>query len=225
VNAVAAAVSALVALACTGVLAARLRSRSHGRAPLVAWTIGFALFTVASVCLWHGAARGWTEDGYRLYYLTGGILVVPYLAVGELLLVAPGRRVSRLAAATMLWLTFAAAAAVLAADADAAALASAGAAPPNHVLGGPWTAILAVSMNSLGTVILLTGSLLSARRRRDPRPLLVTAGVATIGLASTATRFDVYALFVLGQAAGILLIFAGLVAPARAGARTAVAGR
>jgi hypothetical protein len=203
VDTVAAALSALVALACTAVLARRLSSRSRGRAPLIAWTIGFALFTVAGTCLWYGAATGWTEDVYRLYYLTGGILVVPFLAVGELLLVLPGQRVSRLAAATMLWLTFASAAAVIAADAD-------------DVLGGPWTTILAIVMNSAGTVILLAGSLLSARRRRDSRPLLVAAGVAVIALASSATRFDVYAVFVLGQAAGIVLILAGLVAPGRA---------
>jgi hypothetical protein len=215
VSSAAAALSALVALACTVVLAGRLRSGRRRRAPLVAWTIGFALFTVASLCLWHGAARGWTEDSYRLYYLTGGILVVPFLAVGELLLVAPGRRISRLAAATMLWLTFAATAAVLAADVDHAALRSAGAAPPNHVLGGPWTTILAVTMNSAGTLVLVAGSVLSARRRGDPRPLLIAAGVIVIALASSATRFDVYAVFVLGQAAGILLIFAGLVAPRR----------
>jgi hypothetical protein len=215
VSSAAAALSALAALACTAVLAARLRSRPQTRAPFVAWTIGFALFTVASLCLWYGASRGWHEEVYRLYYLTGGILVVPYLAVGELLLVAPGRRVSRLAAATMLWLTFAAAAAVLAADVDQAALRDAAAAPPNDVLAGPWTTILAITANALGTLVLLAGSLLSARRRRDPRPLLVAAGVGVIALASSATRFDVYAVFVLGQAAGILLIFAGLVAPRR----------
>ena len=55
---------------------------------------------------------------FRLYYLTGGILVVAYLAVGELLLVLPGRRVARVTAATMLFLTFAAISGVLAAQVD-----------------------------------------------------------------------------------------------------------
>jgi len=112
---------------------------------------------------------------------------------------------------------------VLAADVDHRALASAGAAPPNHALGGPWTAILAISVNSVGTIVILAGTLQSARRRRDWRPLLVAAGVAVIGLASTATRFDVYALFALGQAAGIVLILAGLIAPGRARRRPAPA--
>jgi len=114
----AAAVAAIVSVACTGVVASRLARRPARPAPLIAWTIGFTLFSVATLCLWNGAWRGWSEAGFRLYYLTGGILVVAYLAVGELLLVAPGRRATRLVAATMLWVTFASAAAVLAAHVD-----------------------------------------------------------------------------------------------------------
>ena len=87
---------------------------------MLAWLIGFALFSVAELALWYGAANGWTSAAFRIYYLAGGILVVPYLAVGELLLIAPGRRFTRLAVATMLWVTFASTAAVIAADVDAA---------------------------------------------------------------------------------------------------------
>ena len=117
----------------------------------------------------------------------------------------------RLVVATMLWVTFASTAAVLAAQVDPAELARAGATPPNRAMGGPWTTILAAALNTAGTLVLLTGSIASARRRHDPRPLLVAAGVAVIALASTATRLDVYTLFALGQALGIVLILAGLV--------------
>jgi hypothetical protein len=207
----AAALAALVSLACTGVIAERLARRPSRPAPLIAWLIGFSLFTVATGCLWYGAREGWTEGVFRLYYLTGAILVVPYLAVGELLLIAPGRRFTRLAVATMLWVTFASTAAVIAADVDAAQLASAGATPPNDAMGGPWTTILAVVLNSIGTVILLGGSLASARRRHDPRPMLVAAGVIVIALTASATRLDSYGLFAAGQATGIVLIMLGLV--------------
>jgi hypothetical protein len=211
VHTAAAAVAAIVSLACTVAVARRAVFRTAGRAPLLAWTAGFALFTVATAALWWGAWRGWDEDLFRLYYLSGGVLVVAYLAVGELLLVAPGRRFTRLVTATMLWVTFASAAAVLAADVDASALATAGPTPPNDAMGGPWTTILAAVLNTAGTVVLLAGSIMSARRRRDPRPLLVAVGVGVIAVASTATRFDQYELFALGQAAGIVLILAGLV--------------
>jgi hypothetical protein len=207
----AAAVAAGVAAACTAVVATRLAHARSRRAPLVAWTIGFALFTAASAALLDGAARGWSDVAFRIYYLAGGVLVVAYLAVGELLLVLPGRTVTRLIAATMLFVTFAATAAVLAASVDTAELARAGATPPNGALNGPWPAAMAIALNSAGTVVLLGGTILSARRRRDPRPLLVAAGVVVIALASSATRLGSYTLFALAQAAGVILILLGLV--------------
>jgi hypothetical protein len=219
----AAAAATAVSLACTVVVARRAYSRpGSARAALVAWTCGFALFTVATASLWYGASQGWSERVFRLYYLSGAILVVPVLALGELLLVAPGRRVTRFAVATMLWIAFASTAAVLAASVDSAELARAGATPPNGAMEGPWTTILAAVLSTVGTVVLLAGSIASSRRRRDPRPLLVAVGVGVIALASAATRLDSYALFALGQALGITLILAGLVwrRPADAGARS-----
>ncbi len=207
----AAAVAAGVAATCTVIVAMRLARARSRQAPLIAWTIGFALFTTASLALLYGAARGWSAVPFRIYYLTGGVLVVAYLAVGEMLLVLPGRTVTRLTAATMLFLTFAATAAVLAARIDAGELARAGATPPNGAIKGPWTTVMAIGLNTAGTLVLLTGSILSARRRRDPRPLLVAAGVLVIALASTATRLGSYTLFALAQAAGVTLILLGLV--------------
>jgi hypothetical protein len=207
----AAAVAAGVAATCTVIVAMRLGRARSRQAPLIAWTIGFVLFTTASLALLDGAARGWTAVPFRIYYLTGGVLVVAYLAVGEMLLVLPGRTVTRLTAATMLFLTFAATAAVLAARIDTGELARAGATPPNGALQGPWPTVMAIALNSAGTLVLLAGSILSARRRHDPRPLLVAAGVLVIALASTATRLGSYTLFVLAQAAGVTLILLGLV--------------
>ncbi len=207
----AAAVATLVSLACTVTVARRARDRAAIRAPLIAWTIAFGLFTIADAALWYGAARGWTGPVFRLYYLTGGILVVAYLAVGELLLVLPGRRVARVTAATMLFLTFAAISGVLAAQVDEAKLASAGAAPPNGALVGTPPVALAIVLNSVGTVVVLAGSVLSARRRHDWRPLLVAVGVGVVAITASATRLGSYTLFALGQALGVVLIYLGLV--------------
>jgi hypothetical protein len=210
----AAALATAVAAACAGIVAWRAwRRPSPVRPAFVAWAIGFGLFAVAAAALTWGAARGWSPPPFRVYYLTGGILVVAYLAVGEMLLVLPGRRVARVAAASMLFLTFAAAAAVLAARVDDAKLDAAGAAPPNDALHGMWATVLAVSLNSAGTLVLLAFTLHSAWRRRDPRPLLVAAGVGVIAVASSATRLGSYEAFALGQAAGVVLILGGLVAP------------
>jgi hypothetical protein len=207
----AAAVAALVAAACTAVCARRLARAGGRRPPMIAWTLGFALFTVAAGALWYGAARGWSDAAFRVYYLTGGVLVVAYLAVGELLLVLPGRRVTRMIAATMLFLTFAAVAAVLAARVDAGELRRAGATPPNGAMIGPWPKVMAIALNSAGTLVLLGGSLRSAWLRWDPRPLMVAVGVGVIAVASSATRLGSYTAFAAAQAVGTVLILLGLV--------------
>jgi len=209
VDALLAFAAALVSLRLSAKLVGRARAAPRG--PFVAWAAALAAFAFASGALAWGAAAGWSDVSFRVYYLTGGILVVAYLAVGELLLVLPGRTVTRMAAATMLFLTFAAAAAVLAARVDGAELARAGATPPNDALEGTWPKVMAIALNSVGTAVLLIGSIASARRRGDPRPLLVAAGVAVIAAASTATRAGSYALFALGQAAGVTLILLGLI--------------
>jgi len=144
----AAAAATAVAAVCTVIAARRAAAPNPRRPAFIAWTIGFALFTVAAAALWLGAANGWTDAVFRVDYLTGGILVVAYLAVGELLLVLPGRRVTRMAAATMLFVTFAAVAAVLAARVDAAALARAGATPPNDALEGTWPKVMAIACHA-----------------------------------------------------------------------------
>jgi hypothetical protein len=113
--------------------------------------------------------------------------------------------------ATMLFLTFAAAAAVLAAKVNVADLERAGATPPNGALEGPWPKVMAILLNSVGTVVLLFFSVRSAWFRRDPRPLMVALGVAVIATASTATRLGSYALFAVAQALGTVLILLGLV--------------
>ena len=215
----AAALATVVAAACAAVVVERVVRGRGPRPPLLSWAAGFGLFTIAEAALWRGAASGWQEWLFRLYYLSGGILVVPYLAVGELLLVLPGRRAVRVVAATMLFLTFASTAAVLAAGIHVDALRRAGATPPDGAFSGDWPAVFAIGLNSAGTVVLLAGSARSALQRRDLRPLLVAVGVLLIAAASTLTRFGGSALFAAGQAVGLVAILAGLLLPTRHAAR------
>ena len=49
-----------------------------------AWTIALAMFTIASASLWVAAAVGWTEPTFRVFYLFGAILNVPWLALGTI---------------------------------------------------------------------------------------------------------------------------------------------
>jgi hypothetical protein len=80
--------AALLALRLAGRLAARWRAR---RAPeLAMWSASLTAYSVASAALAWGAAAGWNEVAFRVYYLFGGLLTAPLLGAGSLLLV--GRR-------------------------------------------------------------------------------------------------------------------------------------
>ena len=81
-----AATATLVATAfCLSTLERFLaRRRPHE----LAWTISLALFAGASGALWLGAADGWTPATFRVFFLFGAILNVPWLALGTVYLLA-----------------------------------------------------------------------------------------------------------------------------------------
>ena len=54
-----------------------------------AWTVALFLFSAASLALWGGAAFGWNGVWFRLFYLFGAIVNVPYLALGTIYLLSP----------------------------------------------------------------------------------------------------------------------------------------
>jgi hypothetical protein len=83
VNALLAFAAMLVALRLAAELARRWRTR---RAPeLAAWAASLLAFAVASGALAWGAASGWGEASFRVYYLCGGLLTAPLLGAGSLL--------------------------------------------------------------------------------------------------------------------------------------------
>jgi len=83
------------------------RRRRHERA----WTVSLAMFAVASAALWWGAGHGWDAATFRVFFLFGACLNVPWLALGSVELLY-GERVGR-AATTVVALVSAFAAGVL----------------------------------------------------------------------------------------------------------------
>jgi hypothetical protein len=80
--------AALLSLRLSGRLASRWRAR---RAPeLAMWAASLLAYAIASAALAWGAAGGWNEAAFRVYYLFGGLLSAPLLGAGSLLLL--GRR-------------------------------------------------------------------------------------------------------------------------------------
>ena len=60
----------------------------HGRRALIegAWTVALALFAFASAALATGASTGWDRGVFRVFYLLGAVLNVPWLALGTVYL-------------------------------------------------------------------------------------------------------------------------------------------
>jgi hypothetical protein len=181
------------------------------------WAVGFALFAVAAASEAAAQRIGWNSALFRTYYITGGVLTVAYLGAGSAWMLLPRRGrdilVGGLAVATV-----AAIATVLLAPVDVPGLAAAhsGQPPKNGVLGGH-AFLWAVGLNSIGTVFLVGGSLLSiARRQRVRANVWIAAGALTVAAATGLSRTGDTSLVYLGELVGIALMFCGFTLPAPA---------
>jgi hypothetical protein len=81
--------AALVSLAFGVHLLARFLRRGAPHEGV--WAVAMLMFAVASVAFALGLADGWTAGEFRLYWLLGAVLNVPYLAQGEVYLLTPRR--------------------------------------------------------------------------------------------------------------------------------------
>jgi hypothetical protein len=174
--------AALLALRLAGMLATRWRTR---RSPeLLAWSASLAAYAAAAGALAWGAASGWTEAAFRVYYLFGGLLTAPLLGAGSLLLV--GRR--WVIPVVLVYAGLAAGAAVaepLASEVSGEDIPEA----QDHLDYFPLR-ILAIAGNVAGTIAVVGVALASIRRR----PLgmgLIVAGVLVAALGSAVAGLGV----------------------------------
>lgn len=90
---------AALASVVSGVFAVALfrRWRLGGRrnTALLLWSLALGMFFTASLALAEGAMDGWGEGSFRLFYLFGAVLNVPWLAHGSVHINADDRVVSR----------------------------------------------------------------------------------------------------------------------------------
>lgn len=191
--------AALLALRLGGDLAQRWRAR---RTPeLAAWAAALLAYAIACGALAWGAAAGWDDRVFRVYYLAGGLLTAPLLGVGSLLLA--GRRW-----AGALGLAWAGLAVGVAISEPLTRPVSGGAIPAaqDHLDLFP-ARVLAIVGNSAGTLAVVAVALLTMRRRPVGN-LLIVAGIVVGGVGS--------ALVGLGEAgtaaffaAAVVLLYAG----------------
>ena len=167
--------AALLALRLAGRLLARWRER---RAPeLAAWAASLSAYSLAAAALAWGAAAGWSDAAFRLYYLFGGLLTAPLLGVGSLLL-AGWRPAAAIALAYAGLAAGVALAAPLAEPVGGVAIPDAS----EHLDFFP-ARLVAVVGNSAGTLAVVAVALRSFRRRPVGNALIL-AGVAVAAVGS-----------------------------------------
>jgi hypothetical protein len=197
--------AALLALRLAGRLATRWRATR--RPELAAWSAGLAAYALAAGAMAFGAAAGWNEAAFRVYYLFGGLLTAALLGLGSLLLSGrhwalwPGLLHVGLAVGVAL-------AAPLHGDIGGTAIPEA----QEHLDFFPARAV-AILGNSLGTLAVVAVAIATIRRRPVGNVLIVTGvAVAALGSALAGLGAAQTAVFV---AIAALLLYGGFTAGAR----------
>ena len=190
----------------------------------LAWSIALLLFCAASSSLAAGAALGFDEASFRLFYLFGAVDNVPVLALGTVYLLVGDRRGDRYSAAVAVFAAFAAGV-VVAAPLRAPI-------PPHELVQGsevfgPLPRILAAVGSAVGALVIIAGSALSAWRFRRGRMLwsnlLIIAGTLTLSASGLLNGvLDAMNAFAVTLTIGICVLFAGFLVGAAGGTRRGV---
>ena len=192
--------AALLAFRLAGSLARRWRVT--GAPQLAAWSASLLAYALASAALAWGAAAGWNEASFRIYYTCGALLTAPLLGVGSLLLV--GRRW-----AAPVGLVYTGLAVGIGCASPLTSPVSGTTIPEaqQHLELFP-ERILAIVANSLGTIAVVAVALLTIRRRPVGNTLIV-AGVTAAAVGSAVAGLGVAqtAAFI---ALGVVLLYAGM---------------
>jgi hypothetical protein len=197
--------AALLGLRLTGALASRYRAR---RAPyLAAWSAALLSYSVASAALAWGAAAGWDDRTFRVYYLFGGLLTAALLGVGSLTFA--GQRWALAVGLAYAGLSVGIAMAVpLTEPVSGSSIPDA----QEHLAFVP-ARVVAVLGNSLGTLAVV-GVALATIRRRPLGNALILAGVAVAAAGSAVAGLGAAETAVFIAAAAVLLT-AGFLVPNR----------
>jgi len=179
------------------------------------WGIGLVMYAVGAWAEVHRAIFGFTDLGFRLWYLSGAVLVAAYLGQGTAYLLL-NRRVANLLTVLLLAGSVFAAWRVMTAVLDPAA--AQGVELTGRVIVSPGVRVLTPFFNIYGTALLVGGAAYSAwqfARRGGSRDrmignVLIAAGGLAPAIGGTLSRFGLPGLYV-GELLGAVLLYAGLV--------------
>jgi len=210
-----AAVSFLAALV-SGTFALRLFAqwRERRRPHALAWAVSLELFSLASLAAALGMATQWSPLVFSVYWFAGGLIVVPFLAAGQLMLMDPGRMVIwwTLAGLFALW----ALAALAMSDFNAAALAAADTATSiprgEDVFGSGQLAFGLLKFANYTAAVVVVGTVWSAVKSRRWMILLIALGVTIAGASFVFIREGKPIGFSTSLAVGVGAMYAGFLA-------------
>lgn len=185
----------------------RERRRHHA----LAWALSLGCYALGMLVLAAAFLAGWSASAYGVYWLTGALVNVPLLAVGELLLLRPDQRTLWwvVAAAAVAWAVGATLVSGFDTQALAAATAEGGIPVGADVLAGQPAYAALQPLTLTGTVVVLAGTIWSAVRQRRPAILLIAVGVVVAASSSVFVRNDVDAMVPVALAGGVTVMYAG----------------
>jgi hypothetical protein len=207
----------------------------QGRRPHeAAWTVALALFALASAALATGASTGWDRGVFRVFYLLGAVLNVPWLALGTVYLLF-GQQAGRRVRAILVFASGLAAGVLLTAPMSGTVVGST-TIPVGKEVFGVFPRVLAGVGSGLGALVVFGGAAWSAvrfaraargrgaapRRGGPPAGRMAAANaliaLGTLVLSGGGTLQGVLGhdeAFTVSLAAGISVIYAGFLVAAQ----------
>lgn len=192
------------------------------------WGVAMLMFAAASGALVAGVADGWAAAEFRVYWLFGAVLNVPYLGLGEVYLLTRRTWVGHVALVVVLGATVWAAAEVRSAPVDPSVLGEREFFSGRQVLGEDSPARdLALVYSYGGTAVLVGGILWSALRMRG-RPdlrnrfygtLLIAAGALVVAGGAAFAAAANFVGFSVTLALGAAVMYGGFLMATRSPGR------
>ena len=193
----------------------------------MAWSVSLALFALGAGALWWAAVRGWSLATFRLFYLAGAVLNVPWLALGTVYLLA-GRAIGDRVRWWLVLLSGLSAGVVLFAPTRTGVRGTD--LPTGKAVFGVAPRVLAAVGSGVAALVIVVGALWSvyrlARRREPALPgvrrggaspsqlvvgnLLIAAGTIVLSASGTlAGRLGKNTAFSVTLLIGIAVLFSG----------------
>lgn len=198
---------------------------SRQRLSQFAWMIALAQYAAASLMVTLAVADRWDGTLYRLFWLFGAMLNVPWLALGSISLIA-GKVARAVATVAIAALSLYGLIAILGADLDRVALAAVDGIPRGSEIWIDETVRVLARWYSIGGWLVVVGiALWSSRTHKGLRPpaervranILIAVGVSIVAIGGFAlTNVGQGAAFSVSLALGVIVMFAGFLLASRA---------